>query len=473
MRRPGALSIITVAFSLLLLIHPLSIRAQDAQEGQEQPPTGLRGWWKKSFVRWGGVTQTFYAYDLRDDTPQEDIFDGRFKASAYLDMNPWPKARMHLSMLGAVAFDGRVPNKRTKAEWTQRTPLEAYITQSFWRIDATVGYQTVKWGTNEFISPSDNLNPMDVRGFVDPDRDDVIIPIPMVSAKLFITDFIFIEGVAVPFFVRSKFHEFGTDFALCQPGVCPVSSDENIVDTAPGARDAAWEYGARLRAQVKDFTAEISYLFTREDFPVYVSTKNTSVTYEDISIERLYPTYEIVGGGLAWRYKKFALRAEGAYSPERQYTTFDSPDSFWNMHGRYRPILVSKSSPFYQWVGEAEFSPSRRLFLGGSYAEFVLTDSPPDLLITTKYMNLVLFVLRATALRERLVFKLGALYFFQNHDFILLPRIAYDLSNKVELSVGANYLHGNNEGTQKIGGLAPVSLFEHDSNAFVGLRYSF
>ena len=71
-----------------------------------------------------------------------------------------------------------------------------------------------------------------------------------------------------------------------------------------------------------DFTAEISYLMTHEDFPVYVSVKDWSVTYEEIIIKRRYPEYEIIGGGLGWRYKKAALRVEGMYSPERQFTTF-------------------------------------------------------------------------------------------------------------------------------------------------------
>lgn len=475
MRRFKISGILAAAIALLL-ISPIDLRAQDTPpaagvETPEQPQGGLRGWWKKAFVRWGGAAQGFYAYDLREDSPEEDLFDARFKASAYLDINPWTKARMHISALGGIAFDGRIPNERVKPEWTQRTPLEAYLTQSIWKIDATVGYQNVKWGINEFLSPTDNLNPLDMRGFVDPDREDVVIPIPMITAKLFITDFIFIEGVAIPFFARSRFHEFGTDFALCQPGVCPVTADENVHDAGPDTREISWEYGARLHAQVSDFTGEISYFNTREDFPVFASVQDTRTTYTEIIIERRYPTYEVIGGGLAWRYKKAALRVEGAYSPERYYTTFK--DFFFNMTGRMRPILYPKPSPYYTWAAEVEYSPSRRLFLMGGYSEFVLTDPPPDLLISSKYMNIALLMLRATALRERLVLKFGVVYFLQNDEYVLLPRIAYAFSNKVELSAGINYLAVKHAGTQQLGGIAPVSLFEHDSNAFVGVRYSF
>lgn len=451
----------------VVVASPLAF-ADEAETTEESAPQSL---WEKMFVRWGGIINYQFAYDLEDDGQGEDLGDTRLKLSSYLDLKPWNKARIHLSAWGMGGVSARFPGYSMKPEWYVRVPQEAYISQSLWKFDIMAGYQTLKWGSNEFLSPTDNINPLDLRGFIDPDREDIVIPIPMVVTRFFITDFIFVEGVAIPFFQRGLFHQFHTDFALCQEGICPVEAGEDVEYTGPDPWEVDWEYGGRIRAQISDFTVELNYFKTREDFPVYASVKDYRVTYEEIIIQQRYPEYEIIGGGLAWRYKKVALRTEGMYVPERYFTTFK--DFFFNKTGRLRPILYPKTSPYYSWAVEAEYSPSRRLYLLAGYSEFVLTDPPQDLLISSKYMNVALLMIRATALRERLVFKMGAIYFIQDDEYALAPRLSYQATDEVELTIGANILQADRADTQKLGGIAPISLYSKNDNVFIGVRYTF
>lgn len=475
--------------AILMLSFPLNSFAAGTRDIYDIDDP-LTRWWKDSFIRFGGVAQFHFAYDLEDDQDtflndddeieelNEDLGEMRFKFSTFIDIKPWPNSRLHLSIWGMRVIAGRNADVSVTLDRHNRLPSEAYLLQSIWKFDITVGYQSLKWGSNEFLSPTDNINPLDLRGFIDPDREDISIPIPLAKAMFFITDFIFVEGIVIPFFVPGKFHQFSTDYALCQEDVCPLEDDEVIEFMGPDTWEGAWEYGVRIRAQVSDFIFEASYFHTREDFPVYLSVPNDEVIYLDVIIQSNFPEYDVAGGGIAWRYKKFALRAEGAFSPAREFATLPEdengdPLSFVNARGRERPVIHSGTSSYLTWAVEAEYNPSRRLYLMAGYNEFIISDHIDFLLISSNFTNIALLMIRATALRERLTFKVGVIYFLQDDEYILAPRFTYQVSNQVELSVGANIMEGERGGNEDLGGIAPVSLFSKNDNAFVGIRYSY
>jgi len=450
----------TVA-AVTLVFTPLASGGQNADETKLD--------WLKDHYRRGGATfRLQYAHDTKEDTG-EDHWDTRMKLSGYVDFNLWKNAKMHLSAIALYGMAGTDINFRLKPEQIYRIPDEAYILQSLWRMDVSLGLQRAKWGVNQFLSPTDNINPLELRGFIDPDTEDIIIPVPMAKATFFLTDFIYLEGIYIPWFYESEFHLFRTDYALCRnQDVCPVNRDEYL-EEEDIPFDDKWEAGARLHAIVGDFTLEASYFNTREDFPVFRSFLNPGGF--DYTYHKYFYRYQLYGGGIGWSYKKMALRAEGVYSPERKYTVMRGVH-FWNYKG-FRPSLKYDTSPYYSYAVEAEYSPSRRLFLLAGYQEFKLTDAPPDLLISSETTRVGLFLFRATALRQRLELMGGLLYFIEDDDYIVAPRLAYTVNDHVELTVGANILEGPRANTNDLGGLAPVSIYSEEDEVFAGFRYDF
>jgi len=466
MKPTGKISIQSVLIAFLLtalLAHPAVAK--------EEEKSSRWDWFKDIYHRGGGTLQLHYAYDTEDDDQGEDLWDSRLKFSLWAEFKPWKKAKAKLSVITFQSVAGREPDKSVVLEDIYRIPNEAYLTQSIWKFDITAGYQKQTWGINKFLSPTNNLNPMEMRGFIDPDPEDLIIPIPMVKTVLFITDFIFLEGVYIPMFFKSQFHVFHTDFALCQgQGICPVNPSENLREEDIPYPDQ-WETGLRIRAEVDDFTFEASYLLTREDFPVFMSKRRADVTYDDIYIERQYPTYHIAGGGVGWEYKKVALKVEGAYSPEREFTTLDW--FFYNKNGDFRPVFSSIKSEYYAWAMEASYSPSKKLYLLAGFEEMKVPDATPDMLLSSETTQLGLLMVKITALREQLIIKLGLLYFIEDEDFIVGPRVAYKPTDDIELGLGANILEGERADTNQLGGVAPVSLYGEADQVFAGFRYTF
>ena len=187
---------------------------------------------------------------------------------------------------------------------------------------------------------------------------------------------------------------------------------------------------------------------------------------------KFFYRYELYGGGIGYSYKKTALRAEGVYSPERKYTVMNIDKSYWDF-GVFHPALNAKTSPYYSYAIEAEYTPSRRLFILGGYQEFKLTDAPPDLLISSETTRVGLFLFRATAWRQRLELMGGLLYFIEDDDYVMAPRLAYTATDHIKLTVGANILEGEHADTNTLGGLAPVSIYSEEDEVFAGFRYDF
>ncbi len=448
------------AAASLLFMPPVS--------GQQDEGDSKWDWLKNSYQRGGGTFRLQYAHDTREE-PGEDHWDTRMKLSGGADFNLWKKAKMRLSAIALYGMAGAEVDFSLKPEQIYRIPDEAYILQSVWRMDLSLGLQRVKWGANQFLSPTNNVNPLELRGFIDPDTEDIIIPVPMARATLFLTDFIYLEGIYIPWFYESEFHLFETDYALCKDeAVCPVNRNEYIAEEDIPFEEQ-WEAGARIHAIVGDFTLEASYFNTREDFPVYESQLTPGGF--DYKYKKYFYRYELYGGGIGWSYKKMALRAEGVYSPERKYTVMRGVH-MWNVKG-FRPSLQEATSPSYSYAVEAEYSPSRRFFIMGAFQEFKLTDAPPDLLISSETTRVGLLLFRATTLRQRLELMGGLLYFIEDDDYVVTPRVSYTATDHIKLTAGANILDGPRADTNTLGGVAPVSIYTEADEVFAGFRYDF
>jgi hypothetical protein len=341
---------------------------------------------------------------------------------------------------------------------------ELYIDLSIGIFDFRLGNQVISWGKVDAFAPTDNINPMDYRGFDILDFSNMKIAIPMLKADAYLFDYyLHIEGIYIPYFFESVYPGQDSDWAFYQPpfpetmvidgSTYDVDSVEQNPTVYPSKRLAHSEAGIRAASSIGGYDFSGSYFYTWDDNPtVHQEFALDSPGPGDVTVT-VTPRYHrlhIIGMDLAKAIGELSLRTESAF-----FITEDT-------EGEDNDI----TDPYLRWAIGADYAfftdYSINLQFSGEITGIRLNFN------TFKHadtLNTIIVGLTGNFLEERLYAEVGAIYELEDEDYLIVPKVEYDFSDSLALSAGA-HIFGGDAGTQ-------FGSFDENDALFLNAKYSF
>ena len=267
---------------LLLLsigaVFPSKARSQDADTSFDE----FFGIEKKEKATFGGFFHSRLNVDPVFDNSREDIVELRNGVFLRGDFEPLPRLRFGLS---ARFYHQTATTEGGDFDYIYSPELfEAYASLTWEKLDLKLGKQVARWGRAD-VSPTDNLNPADLRDFLFTEPEFEKIPILMAKATYY-TRGISLEGAYIPFYEPMRLAPLGNDWFVVTPRIFhryyqenPDYDPDEVDDTRLRVENTEFpepslengELGFRVARSGTGFDFGFDYLFTWEDFylPVF------------------------------------------------------------------------------------------------------------------------------------------------------------------------------------------------------------
>lgn len=203
---------------------------------------------------------------------------------------------------------------------------EAWLEVSGARADLRAGYGRLAWGRLDEVQPSDVINPIDTARFFLDGRSEARLPVAFARGRLFLSSSVTLEGVAVPFFRRSRFDSLDeptSPFNLVNDAALPAGTAvSGVAHVAPARSWSNMQGGGRLSATIGrvDVSASIYRGFNAFGDIVFEPTglpRPGAVVVGEL-VER-FPRFTMVAGDFETVTGAWAWRGEGAWFKDRSF----------------------------------------------------------------------------------------------------------------------------------------------------------
>jgi hypothetical protein len=344
------------------------------------------------------------------------------------------------------------------------------------RISLSLGKQIIRWGKTDQLSPVDTLNPEDMREFVTNDYEDRKIPIWMADLKLF-SDIFNIEFVYIPFFEKSKYNNFETDWSrfphlkkeVKQSSMPePVKYYFNNIKIRENEPDDENEYGIRLFKTIKSIDFGMTWHRYNEDEP-YISNfpiKNININ-GDFSVENLSSFINpanLTNEAIEMDYKKtnaygfefetiisrFGIRGEAVYQNKKSFLTTD---------------VTSVRKPVFTYVLGVDYSAQGNIYMNFQFSHDHISNFSKNILYYEKNTYLTFGELSKYSDKYWTKNSVEYLYNINDKSNLISPKIAYSYFKNTEIIIGLNFFNGNNNSS--------LGRFKNNSQFFLELNLSF
>lgn len=155
-------------------------------------------------------------------------------------------------------------------------PLENSITWSPWKFNIQAGFLYHTWGTADKQNPTDNLNPRDLRMGLDNEK----LPVLSAAVKFYPVDFLSLETVYIPFYMKSLmpmditdevpeeiFHGKMLDLtALPDQKVLTIKHSKDVEYIYPEFDPNLFVLGGKVSFFFRYIDFSFSYLYDMDDF---------------------------------------------------------------------------------------------------------------------------------------------------------------------------------------------------------------
>lgn len=332
---------------------------------------------EKKFT-FGGRLWNKFAADTREDNEFEDLYQNHTQIQLDGTYRPSQAVEIKLGVGADYYAYGRDSDWDDDANFRL---FDAYVNLTGQGVNLKVGNQIVRWGKTDGFSPLDNLNPEDFRDGIGGRREDRKLQIPMVNLELYPGMFT-LQGIYIPFFIKSKYDDKHTDWALFdhyqeQVGTFGVV-EEDLVNTFENS-----EAGFRLSSIVGRFDYAFSYFYTHEDVgsldslnvppgfdPVFSSrvirdlTRFAHATNQDIRLR--HDRQQIYGFAFETTLAGFGLRGDLAYTDRTSYVTEQ---------------LQRVRKPVMQYMVGADYNGPGAFYLNVQFGQIFIDDYDDNILL--------------------------------------------------------------------------------------------
>ncbi len=450
-------------------------------EGPEKEPYERK-------VKIGGYWDNEMAVDTYQENGDEDMIDLRSKIFGYGTYGFSGDTSLYLSVW-ALAWMQEGGNDRQQIDFDL---YEAYMNFKFEHADLKIGKILVKWGACDLFAPTNGINPVNYRIFIDPRTEDLKIPLPMVKADFYAED-LTVETLYIPIFQSAIFDLAGADLGLLKQEDLP----DNVPDEFNSLlnRDYQWipiekvdyqeqmvafgEAALKLAYRQESSVVELVYFYSREDFPhiKYKEPENlegsTAVEGEvtDAQFELQFQRYELYGITYKTHLKGVDLRAEYAYSPGRTMSMWldsDEDAAFDETVKVRRPWQAAS-------IELDHLDSSGKYFIKVGAERITYFSAPRDLVYQNDDSIYFVALLRMYAMNDSLIPEWRVINMqTEENNWFISPRVTYKFKDRYSVTAGLNIFAGGNGDSQTSGQeFSPIAVFSDNNQAWVSVRWRF
>ena len=339
---------------------------------------------------------------------------------------------------------------------------EIYIDLVMGIFDFRLGKQIVSWGKVDAFAPTDNINPMDYRGFDILDFPNMKMAVPMIKADAYLFDYyLHIEGIYIPYFIGNVYPGQDSNWAFFQPPfpetIIIGGAAYNAVPAAPNPmvypsqKLEHSEAGVRAESSIGGYDFSGSYFYTWDDNPTvhqefaFDSPGPGDVT---VTVTPRYHRLHIIGLDLAKAIDELSIRAESAF-----FITEDTESEDNDI-----------ADPYLRWAIGADYAFFTDYSINLQFSEEI-TDLNFNTFDQADTLNTIIAGLIGNFLEERLSAEVGVIYELENEDYLIMSKVEYNFSDSLSLAAGAHIFEGDS--STQFG-----SLDENDA-CFINAKYSF
>ena len=434
-------------------------------------------------VNLGGYWENEFAVDTHQDSSEEDMIDLRSKLFGYGSYKFSDRTTLNLSLLTLYwAIEGGKDRQQASFDL-----YEGYLTFHFEKADIFVGQMVVNWGVADIFSPLDTVNPIHYRSFIDPDTEDLRIPLPMAKTNVYYEDYEF-EVFYAPIFQSAIFEIAGTDFGLFNSqaeGVRPrgelvdplfVGTLENTLAREVDYQEQRFmtgEIGARSIYRTGSTRIDLVFLSTREDFPViiYTAPEDPDDPANSGKADFEFHRYEMYGLAYKSHFSGIDIRLEYAYSPIRHLTKWvdenfdDQIDRTEHVESKWQSVAL-----------EADYlDPEGDYFIKLGVERTTYLDAPARLLLSSEESVFFLAALSMYLMDDTLNPEWRMINIqTDSNSWFLSPRITYRFEEKYSLTTGLNIYTGSaSTPGPSASTVSPLKVLSDNNQAWLSFRWVF
>lgn len=284
-----------------------------------------------------------------------------------------------------------------------------------------LGKQAIRWGKSDEVNPTDNFTPEIWNEFLNFDRADRKLPVPMAKIDYFFKEFYGLEFIWLPYYVPSRIAIADSDWepytlryyhALGVP-VNEKRPAENL--THPVA-------ALRLKRNGINWDWTVSYAYHYDELPAAYLTP--------VGVDLKTNREHTVGSSFATNVGKVGVRGEGAYIIHDTFATYAPTDS---------DLVVRKDN--LQIVLGADYTFKNDIYANVQYLLTWIPHHTPDMYMS-QWDNSVIYTASRKFYHDLLKLGISGRIYFTAYDLYIKSYGEYDVSDAVKVTLAWERFYG-------------------------------
>jgi len=329
---------------------------------------------------------------------------------------------------------------------------EVYLDLFFDSFDIRVGKQQIIWGKADGVFITDIISPKDLTEFLLRDFDEIRMGVTAVKFDYYIGDNTF-EIVWVPVFSPTKFPPQDSIWAVTPDFQITPKFDFSKKDIKPSIKNSEIFAKYSVFSSAVDF--EIMGGYTWDADPTIHTLKEIDpLTHQLLSLTAIpeHHRMTVTGGSFSTTIGPVVLRGEGAYYWGKYFMSQDPtlPEG-----------VIEKD--YLNYLLGADFSISGIKFSTQFIQQYIPDYN--DFIVNHRTNNLMTFLARKDLLDgDILHLELFSYIGLTDKDGLIRPKISYDITDGVNILLGANIFFGDK---------GMFGRFHDNDMVYLKLKYSF
>ncbi|UII26524.1 hypothetical protein LVD15_25045 [Fulvivirga maritima] len=339
----------------------------------------------------------------------------------------------NISYFGAIEFRNDISNPDRNRIWTD----ELYISYKAKNYDLHLGKKIYTWGSTDFFSPVNIVNPIDYSDLLDTDNET--IRVYSANIKYYWNNF-YLDAVFMPVFQPTVIPPANSPWYPELPTSLYVEGEQHIpirytsMSSEPIENDIrSSQFAVRLGGSAGSIDFNLNYFKGYDDIPFFHKNMQLTSDTMNIAITEKYHKLSMIGIDFSTVVGGMVLKGEYAYNNQ------EAPaDQDWYMGSSYHYAVIGIDKNVSDIVGEAD------LFFTMQYIyQHINTDYEVNSFNYNHIFQNALMTNFDLAFNQRLKLEATSVYDFKEEHYVIIPEISYKPEGSLIFQL-KTYLTGGN-----------------------------